>query len=96
MHFIIPTENVINHASIQLFLVSGLHNKISFSLTNKVLCQTGKDKYYVILFKCGILKNIKNESVYSRFTDRENKLMVIKGEAGRDSSMGLTDTNHYT
>ena len=33
---------------------------------------------------CGILKNIKNESVYSRFTDPENKFMVIKGEAGRD------------
>ena len=40
----------------------------------------------MISLVCGIFKNIKNESIYSRFTGIENKLMAIEEEGGRDKS----------
>ena len=46
------------------------------------------------------LKYDTNELIYktNRLTDIENKLMVTKGESGREGlirSLGLADTNYY-
>ena len=56
------------------------------------------DKYYMILIICEILKkNGTNESIYKtdRVTDRENKLMITKGES-REGKNWETGINVYT
>ena len=47
--------------------------------------QREKDKYYMISFTYGTLKNERNQLIYEaeRLTDRENKLIVTKGERGK-------------
>ena len=49
--------------------------------------QTQKDTYHMISLICGILRRKRYKRTYlqnrGRPTDKENKLMIIKGERGR-------------
>ena len=57
-------------------------------ITVSEVCQTGKDKYHMLSFICGILKKMTQMNLFTKQkqTHIENKLMVTKGERcrGRD------------
>ena len=63
--------------------------------------QTEKDKYHMISFICGILKNDTNELIYKTEIDsqiQKTNLWLPKGKGGGEgqiSDLGLTDTNYY-
>ena len=50
----------------------------------------------MISLVCGIFKNIKNESIYSRFTGIENKLIITKRKKKGRDKLGVWNEQIHT
>lgn len=60
---------------------------IEMNKLSEVISQIEKNKYHMILLKCGIWKKKRHKSIYLQNVNRlkgiENKFMVAKREGGR-------------